>query len=181
MLSSSHQPLEYRLSLLRFQSHARVADAVVSCSTGKISMKMMEGYPGTGTIVHPDPEPHVLRVLVRVTTPHLSCPCHLPCIFHGGKHILHVYIPSLLQLDPVQENPIGARPRSVDAPHVLLVLLGFATPDALLGRVVYQVRPFLDRDGSRLRLGRLGLGRLGLGRLGLGSADIVVVGEGNDD
>ena len=170
MLSSSHQPLEYRLSLLRFQSHARVADAVVSCSTGKISMKMMEGYPGTGTIVHPDPEPHVLRVLVRVTTPHLSC------IFHGGKHILHVYIPSLLQLDPVQENPIGARPRSVDAPHVLLVLLGFATPDALLGRVVYQVRPFLDRDGSRL-----GLGRLGLGRLGLGSADIVVVGEGNDD
>lgn len=52
MLSSSHQPLEYRLSLPRFQSHARVADAVVSCSTGKISMKMMEGYPGTGTIVH---------------------------------------------------------------------------------------------------------------------------------
>ena len=90
MLSSSHQPLEYRLSLHRFQSHARAADAVVSCSTGKISMKMMEVYSGRGTIVHPDPEPHVLRVLVRVTTPHLSCPCHIPSIFfHGVIHILH--------------------------------------------------------------------------------------------
>ena len=40
-----------------------------------------------------------------------------------------------------------------------------------LGRVVDQVRPFLDRDGSRLELGRLRLR----------SGDIVVVGEGNND
>ena len=88
---------------------------------------------------------------------------------------------SLIALDPVQEDPVGGLPRSVAAPHVLLVLPGFATPDALLGRVVYLVRPFLDKDGSRLRLGRVGLGRLELGRLELRSGDIVVIGEGNDD
>ena len=43
------------------------------------------------------------------------------------------------------------------------------------------MRPFLDRDGSRLRLGRVGLDRLELGRLELRSGDIVVIGEGNDD
>ena len=90
MLSSSHQPLEYRLSLLRFQSHARVADAVVSCSTGKISMKMMEGYPGTGTIVHPDPEPHVLRVLSYILTSWLFLLFPIAELLpHGIIHILH--------------------------------------------------------------------------------------------
>ena len=97
MLSSSHQPLEYRFSLPRFQSHARVADAVVACSTGKISTKIMEIYSGRGTIVHPDPEPHVLRVLVKVPTPYLF---HLnqtaSFLFYDGCDFLHGHpFPSL--------------------------------------------------------------------------------------
>ena len=90
MLSSSHQPLEYRLSLPRFQSHARVADAVVSCSTEKIPTIVRTVCLGRGTIVHPDPEPHVLRVLSYILTSWLFLLFPIAeLLLHGIIHILH--------------------------------------------------------------------------------------------
>lgn len=107
MFSSSCQPFEYRLSLRRFQSHARVADAVVSCSTEKIPTIVRTVCLGRGTIVHPDPEPHVLRVLSYILTSWLFLLFPIAELLpHGIIHILHgkprfIHPLGLEQIDPV--------------------------------------------------------------------------------
>ena len=101
------QLIEYPRSLVLGKRQRGVINAGVLRSAPELPTPYLVCHCRRPTVVNPDTEPLVLRVLENIPTPYLSRLLLGGEFFpHGGRHILHGQPRFIRPLDLEQEDPV---------------------------------------------------------------------------